>query len=560
MIVPFRKILEAKPHRPVYMMHRYFARRPYNLFQELIKHYSAEGDLILDPFCGGGVTVVEGLLLKRKVIGVDLNPLAIYVTRMEISPVDVQAFRESWKTLENEVREVMDFLYGTDCPNCKGDSFFGPSRAWVEWSEWEDGEIKRIKYRCPQGHSGEKAPTKGDLERIEEIEANFERYVREWGLWYPKYPIPPGDKTTSMINKGYHFFHQLFTKRNLLALAILHKHIKEVADPSIKEFLLFALSASLKWASKQSHLRGDIVEGWAMHAYWIYPKWLEINVWRTFANRCRAIERGKVDVKNLKGYVRFAESFKDFQKDATVMLLAQSADELPLPDNSVDCIITDPPYGSNVNYGELSDYWLVWLEGWLDGRLPGVMDKEKEIIINKTQGKSLEDYEALLYSVFSECYRVLKADRPLVVTFNSKDLRIISAFLRAVTRAGFELVKDGVMYQSPVRLYTTTFHAKEVGAFTGDFVFTFRRADYPLEERTELAEAQVMKLVEETLENSLTEVQARKRIYLELIPLIAYSAAAMGPELYSTVQAVERRIRAHKFASLHFTEARKIAR
>jgi len=64
----FSKIVEAKQHSPAYMMHRYFARRPYNVFSELIKHYTEEGDVILDPFCGGGVTIVEGLLLKRKVI------------------------------------------------------------------------------------------------------------------------------------------------------------------------------------------------------------------------------------------------------------------------------------------------------------------------------------------------------------------------------------------------------------------------------------------------------------------------------------------------------------
>jgi len=37
----------AKPHTPVYKMHRYFARRPYSVFRELIKHYSNPGSIIL---------------------------------------------------------------------------------------------------------------------------------------------------------------------------------------------------------------------------------------------------------------------------------------------------------------------------------------------------------------------------------------------------------------------------------------------------------------------------------------------------------------------------------
>jgi len=97
---PFLKTIEAKRHSPVYKMHRYFARRPHNVFSELIKHYTEEGDIILDPFCGGGVTVVEGLLLSRKVIGVDINPLATFVTEMEILPLNVDEFKREFNLLE----------------------------------------------------------------------------------------------------------------------------------------------------------------------------------------------------------------------------------------------------------------------------------------------------------------------------------------------------------------------------------------------------------------------------------------------------------------------------
>jgi 16S rRNA G966 N2-methylase RsmD len=539
-------------------MHRYFARRPYNVFQELIKHYTEEGDIILDPFCGGGVTVVEGLRLRRRVIGVDINPLATYVTEMEIRPLDLSLFREAWHAIKSEVREIMDFLYSTECPECKVPTLFSPFDAEIQWCEWEGGEIRRIKYRCPFGHSGEKAPSQKDVEKVKEVEGEFDQYIREWDLWYPKQPIPPGDKTNSIIAKGYRFFYQLFTKRNLLALSILHKHIGLVKDRTLQDFLRFALSASLKWASKQSHLRGEIVEGWAMHAYWLYPRWLEINVWHTFEKRCQAIERGKAHARCVANYYHPAKSFSDFKHGATAMLLTQSADSLPLPDNSVDCIITDPPYGGNVNYGELSDYWLVWMEG--------IMDKTKEAVINKTQGKGLEDYEAILHSVFRECHRTLKPGRALITTFNSKDLDIIAAFLRAVVMAGFVLVPDGLIYQPPIRLYTTTVHAKDIGAFTGDFIFTFQRdgpesrGNRPVAPTPKLTQNEVDRLLDEFLEDSLTEVQARQRIYTALIPRLAQSIGLMGADLYPLVRSVERRIRNHKFPSLHFSKARSIAR
>ncbi len=75
------KSIKAKTHTPPYMIHRYFARRPWNVFKQLIELYSNENDIILDPFCGGGVTVYEGLKLSRKVIGFDLNPLSIFIVK-----------------------------------------------------------------------------------------------------------------------------------------------------------------------------------------------------------------------------------------------------------------------------------------------------------------------------------------------------------------------------------------------------------------------------------------------------------------------------------------------
>jgi DNA modification methylase len=55
---PIDHAVIAKPHTPVYKMHRYFARRPWSVFRVLIEHYSYPGSIILDPFCVGGCTVV----------------------------------------------------------------------------------------------------------------------------------------------------------------------------------------------------------------------------------------------------------------------------------------------------------------------------------------------------------------------------------------------------------------------------------------------------------------------------------------------------------------------
>ena len=53
--------VKALGHTPPYKIHKYFARRPWNVFCELIKIFSDNNDVILDPFCGGGVTSLLSL-------------------------------------------------------------------------------------------------------------------------------------------------------------------------------------------------------------------------------------------------------------------------------------------------------------------------------------------------------------------------------------------------------------------------------------------------------------------------------------------------------------------
>ena len=120
----------AKPHTPIYKIHRYFARRPYSVFYELIKHYSNPGGIVLDPFCGGGVTVVEGLKLRRKLIGVDLNPLATFVTKMECTDINLDKLEGTFKKITNAVKNGISKFYLSKCPKCKKLTPFH----WMKWS------------------------------------------------------------------------------------------------------------------------------------------------------------------------------------------------------------------------------------------------------------------------------------------------------------------------------------------------------------------------------------------------------------------------------------------
>lgn len=158
-VKPISHGIIAKPHTPVYKMHRYFARRPHNVFRYLIEHYTDEGDIILDPFCGGGVTVVEGLRLRRKVIGVDINPMATFITKCEVTPVDLNALKNAFAKIEVAVKDKINDLYRCNCDKC-----LAPV-AIAEWFEWSN--VVRCKYckKPVELHRAERKPSKENTDK-----------------------------------------------------------------------------------------------------------------------------------------------------------------------------------------------------------------------------------------------------------------------------------------------------------------------------------------------------------------------------------------------------------
>jgi len=107
--------LVARTHTSMYLMHKYWARKPHNVVSEYIKHYPKEGDIVLDPFCGSGVTAIEALKLGRKVIAIDLDPMATFITRETGIPVDLKDFEQVFKDIEKKLRNNIYELYKTTC-------------------------------------------------------------------------------------------------------------------------------------------------------------------------------------------------------------------------------------------------------------------------------------------------------------------------------------------------------------------------------------------------------------------------------------------------------------
>ena len=137
-------IPERNAFKPIYQMHKWFARRAScvfraillgalkpagtNIMEEFYKNHSndpdTQGKIVLDPFMGGGTTIVEALRLGCKPVGIDLNPVAWFIVKTEVEPVDLAELDAAFERLANRIvgwsgkplRETLLGLYKTSPP------------------------------------------------------------------------------------------------------------------------------------------------------------------------------------------------------------------------------------------------------------------------------------------------------------------------------------------------------------------------------------------------------------------------------------------------------------
>jgi adenine-specific DNA methylase len=124
-----------------------------------------------------------------------------------------------------------------------------------------------------------------------------------------------------------------------------------------------------------------------------------------------------------------------------------SATSHPLPDDSADAFITDPPYYDAVPYAYLSDFFYVWLRRNLVGVHPdlfqlAVVPKDEEIVVDRMHelSNSTHDiafYERELTKAFAEGRRVLRPNGVGTIVFASKTTASWEAILKAVVDAGW---------------------------------------------------------------------------------------------------------------------------
>ena len=486
---PFASDVSEGKTDPIYMAHSYHTKVPHKAIMHYIMHYTQPGDIILDGFCGTGMTGVAAQMCAtpdrdfryeientekgakwgaRKVILNDLSPAATFIASNYNTNIDVLDFEKTANKLIDEVESETAWMYETNhtgnsllgvkgkinyviwsdvfiCPHCGSELVYWDiavdeqrsmrkelhcsscgvevkksqcERAYELYFDRKAGSTKRCAKQVPvlinytyAGKRYEKKPDSEDLEVIEKI-----KNLDVTPYWYPTNEVPEGVKTADPIKIGITSVDMFYTPRNLYVISALWE---KAAKTDYKNQIRFCLTAVLiKTASKLHNVglkSGKLNLAGAMpNALYIPSILAERNI----------IELVRGKVKDILPVFSFEKDNNNF-----IVGCGSSTDLRSIPDNSVDYIFVDPPFGDNLMYSELSFIWEAWLKV--------VTNNKSEAIMNTKQNKGVTEYQELFTKCFKEFYRCLKPNRWITIEFHNSKNSVWSAINEAIQKAGF---------------------------------------------------------------------------------------------------------------------------
>ncbi|MDF2800673.1 MAG: adenine-specific methylase [Anaerocolumna sp.] len=478
------------PHPAHYLMHRYWGRKAHNVVSEYINFYTNEGDTVLDPFMGSGIAVIESLKSNRRAIGIDINPMSVFIVNNSLSRINLTEFEDIFNTIYNDTYTKYSSIYETHCPKCSCISS-------LEIGVWDNGSLTRVRGICEKHGTFIKDADDFDIEVLSFCKAQFSELDSIGYLDYPKDPIMQYVKRS-----GRERIDELFTERALIILSYLKKRIFQVENVSIRNLLLMCFTSMLPNVSRM--LPADVNKctyksGWVISKFWTPAVHTERNIFACFKLRFKTVLKGKKELESL-------------DPELATIYNCDSSNLAQIDDNSIDYIFTDPPYGESIAYLALSHFWNSWLKS--------DVDYESEIIIDSNRDKLYDDYDVRIKRAYSEMFRVLKPNHYLSFTFQNRDLNIWKSILEGCLESGFELVNI-VMQSQAVSSGTQGINKKNT--LTGDFVYNFiKSVEKPLFDKFEYlsnAESFIIQTITEYLIKN--NGANSSELYEFIIPIIA---------------------------------------
>lgn len=413
--------IQPSKRNPMYDSHLYWSQKPFNVCDTLIELLTEENDIVFDPFLGSGVTTLEAIKAdyNRKAVGCDINDMPMFISNTLLSLNNHSFDINILNSFSERIQKFNDY-YSTKCPIC-GDNatitkviFDKPDRQGNTYS------IKSINYTCSCGSKGSKAADKDDLNNM----TNTYRLSN-----ISNTSLIPNSKIAVTENDD---IKNIFTGRNLHVLDSILSIVKEYDEhyQTVFEYILMSVLHLCKITDKHSNSQ------WPL---WI-PKvdCVEKNVIDVYTKKIKKFAYVVTYMQENYPNSGVVQSFSELAGSKCLLLKkgCQYITELDIPNDSIDLIITDPPYMEQVLYSEYMQLYKPFIN--LDYNL------DDEIVVSSapSREKNKDNYFELLDQAFKMCSDKLKQGHYLCLYFHDSNLNVWDRLVSTLENNKFRFISQ----------------------------------------------------------------------------------------------------------------------
>src|SRR5208283_5194863 len=462
-----------------------------------IATHSNPGDTIFDGFGGSGTTGLATLLCSsppgalleearrlnlpakwgpRKAVVYELGALGTFIGETLCSPPDPKEFAKAARQVLTDCEAAYGWMYAAKDPSGKQGTirhavwtdllvcpYCGKELAlWSACVKLDPANIE-ASFKCP------KCDNDCSLSTIEHakievydplLHSNFVQRKRKLAWIYGetgkrRWARPVGSSDNALVKRvyeqpipasapivpmrwgdlhrnGYHqgitHVHHFYGRRNLIALGALWARTAKYSEPirSALKFWILTYNAShstlmTRVVAKQNQ-RDLVVTSAQSGVLYISGLPVEKNVFSGLKRKLKTVDKAFTATRNLEG---------------SVVVRQRSCTDIELPDQSIDYVFTDPPFGGNIPYSEVNFINEAWL-----GNFTNPTD---EVIISNAQKKTVDNYQALMTKSFMELSRIIKKGGQLTVVFHSAEASVWNALRKSYEAAGLSVEMSSIL-------------------------------------------------------------------------------------------------------------------
>ncbi len=436
------------------------------------------------PYCSGIIPLSPNWRLTPTGTGVHLKPVC--------EPVDERGRVCEFEIVERLEDQSKGTVSGGDatCPYPDCARVIDGDQVKAQAHSGEMGEQlfavvfkRRLETRQKSGKRGKDKwergyrPPRREDDNSAAIAAKLAEKMPEWEALdlVPNEQIPIGNKTEEPRRYGMNVWRDIFSPRQILGHGLAVEIFCEMFEEDREAgrltevrkaayvYLSFSLDKMLNYNSRMSvwmPTREVTANTFNRHDFAFCWSHAEMNILIDQIGYDWAIDQTAKCIEELVALTAPEQArlqntlFADRQNspaEAPVTITCGSGEALDhILDGSVDAVIMDPPYGANVMYAELSDFFYVWLKRTAGLVLPELFtryltDKDTEAVANKAKFKGQKgadvlanrDYRERMQTIFAECRRILKPDGIMTVMFTHKETSAWDSLTKGLIEAGF---------------------------------------------------------------------------------------------------------------------------